>query len=488
MGRVGGTLTRLSRLIPRDTLVAIDIRGRRMIRVVLILLCCASWVNAAPIPAASKAEEAEKQRKKWISELINHYDPVKPFQAAMALIDDPGSLPLLKELCRPMTATKADVDKWLVDLDSTDETDRAAAIQELVYFPPQEYFSAAELLEKCNTQRKLQGLHVVLTNDWNIQFDPQQTIQATKVMDRSGEDKIAFHLSSKDKRVTGGIRFHVKLTTMLNNSFSPTHDRSSLATLILHRKNSESAKLHLGAVIKGYDRGIVTKVARDLRDPKSKLVEIPPTILGQWAALTEPKEGFGSRLQPLLIVLNWIDRPASIKELRELLKPVHADKAKIRAWFKDLDSDDAKTKRTAHEMLGFHDPRLYFTDEELVKETEHSDTCKIRLYEIVSDVPQHEMANYYTNITVELKENTWTWYSSPRAQPSKRITIDTQQRKPVKDIVNSAWTRQRMAIIALERIGTPEAVAILKDLATGHPEVKPTREAMAAVERLKGKK
>jgi hypothetical protein len=44
------------------------------------------------------------------------------------------------------------------------------------------------------------------------------------------------------------------------------------------------------------------------------------------------------------------------------------------------------------------------------------------------------------------------------------------------------WTRVVRAMMLLEHIGTPEAIAILNDMATGHPEAQPTRVAREALE------
>ena len=49
------------------------------------------------------------------------------------------------------------------------------------------------------------------------------------------------------------------------------------------------------------------------------------------------------------------------------------------------------------------------------------------------------------------------------------------------EIPKRKWVR---AIVLLEHIGTPDAVAILKEMATGHPEAQPTRIAREALERL----
>jgi hypothetical protein len=50
------------------------------------------------------------------------------------------------------------------------------------------------------------------------------------------------------------------------------------------------------------------------------------------------------------------------------------------------------------------------------------------------------------------------------------------------------WTRSVRAIALLEDIGSTEAIAILKDMAGGHAEAQPTREAKEALKRIGGKK
>ena len=43
------------------------------------------------------------------------------------------------------------------------------------------------------------------------------------------------------------------------------------------------------------------------------------------------------------------------------------------------------------------------------------------------------------------------------------------------------------ALVPLEHIGTPEAMAILKDMGTGHPEAQRTRVARKPLDRLAAK-
>ncbi len=49
------------------------------------------------------------------------------------------------------------------------------------------------------------------------------------------------------------------------------------------------------------------------------------------------------------------------------------------------------------------------------------------------------------------------------------------------------WTRAERAIVLLEHLRSREAISILKVMATGHPEARPTRLAKEALERIAAK-
>ena len=46
------------------------------------------------------------------------------------------------------------------------------------------------------------------------------------------------------------------------------------------------------------------------------------------------------------------------------------------------------------------------------------------------------------------------------------------------------WTRAVRGIILLEHIGTPDAVAVLRDISQGHPDAQPTKLASEALDRI----
>jgi hypothetical protein len=80
------------------------------------------------------------------------------------------------------------------------------------------------------------------------------------------------------------------------------------------------------------------------------------------------------------------------------------------------------------------------------------------------------------NFTGKTVRGVGSWWAEQRVE---RINSGDPRRDTKKK-----WTRAVRAIVLLEHIRTPEAVAILKTMASGHPDAYPTkvaREALAAI-------
>src|SRR5262249_31627583 len=79
------------------------------------------------------------------------------------------------------------------------------------------------------------------------------------------------------------------------------------------------------------------------------------------------------------------------------------------------------------------------------------------------------------------KELRKTLASRPSLEVRRRIETLLERVDPVK---SPARLQALRAVEVLEHIGTPEAQEVLKNLATGAPEARLTREAKASLERL----
>jgi hypothetical protein len=74
-------------------------------------------------------------------------------------------------------------------------------------------------------------------------------------------------------------------------------------------------------------------------------------------------------------------------------------------------------------------------------------------------------------------------FAPPMGFP-QNATQDYFVPRRVEDVRRPSWTQAVRAVVILEHIGGPDALAILKEMAKGHPDAQPTQIAKEAVQRL----
>jgi len=150
-----------------------------------------------------------------------------------------------------------------------------------------------------------------------------------------------------------------------------------------------------------------------------------------------------------------------------------------------LTGSEATTKRSgspAFEQLEYFDPRLAIDLVTLMAEVKEA-PARQRMVEVLSG----RQAGSLGDRTVELRgigreegmyflsrNSTW-WAENQLARVNAREGWNNPKRK---------WTRAVRTIVFLEHIRTPDTIAILEDMATGHPDAQPTRVAKDALKRI----
>lgn len=205
----------------------------------------------------------------------------------------------------------------------------------------------------------------------------------------------------------------------------------------------------------------------------------------QWADLA------GDELTASRALLKLAARPKEAVELcAERLRPLTIDEKRVRALLADLGSEQEPTWKAAVEELEYFDPRLAIDLPTLMDEVTDR-VPRARLVAILSgDRPADRLLQEKAPITLgrhggqneEVYYNFrqgGSWWAEHRVE---RINVGVWGNK------RKYWTRAVRAIVLLEHVGTPAAVAVLKDLATGHPDAQPTKAAKEALARMgKGK-
>ena len=186
-------------------------------------------------------------------------------------------------------------------------------------------------------------------------------------------------------------------------------------------------------------------------------------------------------------LLSLSDRPKeTVAFLKKKMKPLTISSGQVKALILKLGNASDEVWKPAFEELEYFDPRLAIDLETLMDRYKEAPTRQ-RMVEVMSGraanslkgkeidlwkVGQGEGFNFFA------KPNFGSWWAEHRVE---RITSEYGGN------VKKKWTRAVRATLLLEHISTPDAVAILKDMATGHPEAHPTKVAKESLERITGK-
>ncbi len=205
----------------------------------------------------------------------------------------------------------------------------------------------------------------------------------------------------------------------------------------------------------------------------------PDQEMQAWWSDLEKTEAVASRA-----LLKMADRPKeTLAFLKTNLKPLKISADRVQTLLVNLGSDQEETWKAAFAELEYFDPRLAIDLETLMNDVVTSPTRQ-RLVEILSQRPMGSLENKDVSIRrlgggsegFNFFDGRGSWWAEHRVD---RINLGGNMKRK--------WTQAVRAIILLEHIGSPDAVAILRDMAGGHPDAQPTKLAVEALDRLSGK-
>jgi hypothetical protein len=168
--------------------------------------------------------------------------------------------------------------------------------------------------------------------------------------------------------------------------------------------------------------------------------------------------------------------------LNNKMKPLKITPEQVIDLIGKLGSDKEEIWKPAFEELEYFDPRLAIGLEALMAKVTDS-PARQRMVEVLSGRLAGSLAGKQiglspagTGFNFRSEEGSW-WAENDVS----RINSTNWGNRRYK------WIRSVRAIVLLEHIGSPDAIAILHSMATGHPEAQPTRAAKEAVKRTTGK-
>ncbi|QJW93665.1 hypothetical protein [Frigoriglobus tundricola] len=231
---------------------------------------------------------------------------------------------------------------------------------------------------------------------------------------------------------------------------------------------------------------LVGLLAAGLARP-GRAAPVPVEVAGKeletlWADLA------GEELTASRALLKLAARPKEAVALAaKRLPPLKIDAPRMRGLLADLGSEKEETWTAATEELEYFDPRLAI-DLPALMDAVTERVPRARLVALLSgdrsadrllksDLPITLSRNGGKNGQEEFFNfrQEESWWAEHRVD-GINVGIWGNRRK--------YWTRAVRAAVLLEHIGSPEAVAVLRNLATGHPDAQPTKVAKEVLARM----
>jgi hypothetical protein len=205
--------------------------------------------------------------------------------------------------------------------------------------------------------------------------------------------------------------------------------------------------------------------------------EGPDPFESWWLELEKPE------IDAARALLNMADRrEEAVAFFKAKMKPLKINAAEVRALLLKLGNENEKVWKRAFEELEYFDPRLAIDLETLMDRYQEA-PGRQRMVEVLSGRQAGQLAG--KEVTLRKAKDGFNFFAQPNfgswwaEHKLDRVNDPKGWGNPKKK-----WTRAGRAIVLLEHFATPGAVAILKGMATGHPDAQPTRVARDALTRL----
>jgi hypothetical protein len=171
--------------------------------------------------------------------------------------------------------------------------------------------------------------------------------------------------------------------------------------------------------------------------------------------------------------------PRAVPFLKDKMKPLSISAEDVNELILKLNSTDERVWRPAFADLEYFDPRLAVELPVLMHQVTEP-LARQRLIEVLSARP----ADSLKGKEIALRGGAEGFHFDALGFSTWWVADSVSQiNRAPWGLDKKSWTRAERTIILLERIGTSEAIAILKNMATGHPESAPTKIAKESLER-----
>lgn len=439
---------------------------------VAVLATSPAWAVETQRPGGSD----KQQLARWWNDLEE--DEAIATQALLKLSAHPQeAVPFLKTAMRPLIIEPQRVTRLLEALASDDDGVWEPAYEELEYFDPRLAFDLDILMAEVRAapvrQRVVEimsGGHVGSLAGKEIQLrnarDDGFNFFSPQIGSWWAEHKVirinSTSWGNRKKKWTRAVR-GINLLAQIG---TPT------AVSILKKM----AQGHHAAEPTRMAAEAVTRLAATVGAVPGEPIAVDRKQLETWWIELEHEEAVATQA-----ILKLAAHPReAIAFLQSAMKPLFIKPERVFELLEKLASEDAQVWQPAYRELEYFDPRLAINLETLMSDVTES-PARQRLVEILSGREVGTVAGQKINLQkapdegFNFSSNNESWWAEHRVARLNNWGS-----------IKKKWTRAVRAIILLGHIATPDAIAILNEMTTGHPDAQLTKVALDITEKLAG--
>jgi hypothetical protein len=413
-------------------------------------------------PAGPDAAVDRKQMEAWWADLEK--EDAEASRALLELYDrKAAAVPFLKDKMKPLRISSARVKALLLKLNSANENLWKTAFEELEYFDPRLAIELTELMDRVTESPVRQRMVEILSerdagslNGHEIELRPV------------GEGFNFFNPQ------IGSWWAEPKVSRINNTRWGNTKrkwTRAERAIILLEHLGNPEARSILKEMATGHPEARPTIVAKEAL---ARAAEAHTPTEDCWANL-EKGEVEASRA-----LLELYDRPQeAVPLLMERMKPLAITSVQVKALLFKLSNGDEHVWKPAFDEMEYYDPRLAIGLEELMDQVTQS-PARQRMVAVLSERDPASLEG--RSITLwrgagffNFNSERGSWWADDKVSEINARSWGTIKRK---------WTRAERAIVLLEHVRSHPAISILKNMATGHPDARPTKVAKEALKRV----
>ena len=422
-----------------------------MLRTIACLMLLPVLALAAPLP--NKNTAAQKYLEQLWAEMDSS-DYVIALSAAYRLHHRPGAVEFLATKLPPIRADKDETIRHLKALDSEDEKEWIPALEELRYHHPGLSHPFKEQLEYVTTTKGQERL--LKANDcyWNFY----------------GTDTLTMPIRLQPWGQGGNQEIQLVTKELNRNGFTvqPAADsevdmRRQLCLLILNQFQTEKSQRVLAGFVEGHQTMKITTYAK-------KLIQLKPAVLN----FKHTTDSIHKVLQENGIdnsywVMLELDQQPKLEELlQDTLIPIAISVKDHEVLMKELVAEDEKTWKPACKKLQLFHPLLNYTADELCNREWPKGTLN-RFYSVMLNTDELAAGNFdsisFDGIIFSFQQN-------------KRFKRGLWVRS-LRDFNCATWNEIRLLLPVLAQRNSPAGRKLIEQVAKGHTDIQPTREAKA---------